>query len=248
MIKQVIISVVFLMLFLGFSKETNAHSKLKNPTQNNFVLVELFTSEGCSSCPPAESIFNEMVQQNRDNIFAISYHVDYWDRLGWKDPFSRKDCTERQYNYNLYFKNQSIYTPQVIVNGQSEFVGSDKSSFDKSIQKRIENEIKIQLKPIMNNSILVVDYTIEGKIEDKILTTVLTQREAETEVKRGENAGRKLLHNNIARTINNANLKQNSGKFTMNLPIGFNKKDYFLIAFIQSSKNGKVDGIVKIDL
>ena len=93
-----------------------------------FAVVELFTSEGCSSCPPAEALLNQIhprAAKSGQRIYTLAFHVDYWDRLGWKDPFSEAAYSQRQNSYANGFGEDRIYTPQMIVNGRGGFVGSD---------------------------------------------------------------------------------------------------------------------------
>src|SRR5580765_4213272 len=92
---------------------------------NGFAVIELFTSEGCSSCPPADEAMIDIENEFKKNVYVIGYHVDYWNYLGWKDIFSNAGWTDRQKAYAQELKLNNIYTPQVVINGSSEFVGSD---------------------------------------------------------------------------------------------------------------------------
>src|SRR5271155_289986 len=94
------------------------------------IVVELFTSEGCSSCPPADALLAELA--GRSDVLALSFHVDYWDRLGWKDPFSSPDATERQDRYSTLLHLATVYTPQIVVDGKWQAVGSDRSEVDRA--------------------------------------------------------------------------------------------------------------------
>src|SRR2546430_9680821 len=95
------------------------------------IVVELFTSEGCSSCPPADALLAELA--GRPDVLALSFHVDYWDRLGWKDPFSSPDATRRQHGYAEPFGISTGYTPQMVVDGRWQAVGSDRSEVEQAL-------------------------------------------------------------------------------------------------------------------
>lgn len=102
-----------------------------NLDQNNknFAVVELFTSEGCSSCPPADELLANLQKEvSNKNIFLLAFHVDYWDRLGWKDSFSREEYTDRQRQYKQWLGLNVLYTPEFVINGTSEFAGDSKST------------------------------------------------------------------------------------------------------------------------
>src|SRR5215472_2525698 len=100
---------------------------------SSFAVLELFTSEGCSSCPPADRLLPQLA--NDPNIIPLSFHVDYWDRLGWKDSFSNSEFSDRQKEYAKRFRLSSIYTPQLVVNGEFEMVGTNRSSAEAAIKK-----------------------------------------------------------------------------------------------------------------
>jgi hypothetical protein len=100
------------------------------------VVLELFTSQGCSSCPSADVLLAKVGKDfENDQVFTLSYHVDYWNYIGWKDPFSKKEFTEKQRSYARKFRDNQIYTPAVIVNGQEHFVGSNRSKMYAKIKE-----------------------------------------------------------------------------------------------------------------
>src|SRR5882757_9487139 len=109
------------------------------------IVVELFTSEGCSSCPPADALLAGLA--SRPEVLALSFHVDYWDRLGWKDPFSSPEATQRQHRYAELLGTSTVYTPQIIVDGKWQAVGSDRSEVERALDaaRRNGDEVPIAL-------------------------------------------------------------------------------------------------------
>src|SRR5438477_10316699 len=109
------------------------------------IVVELFTSEGCSSCPPADVLLAELAR--RPDVLALSFHVDYWDRLGWKDPFSSRAATDRQNRYAKLLALHTVYTPQIVVDGKWEAVGSDRADVERALDlaRRDRPEVPVTL-------------------------------------------------------------------------------------------------------
>src|SRR6478609_5145412 len=120
--------IVFSVSLLTISFSTANVKNKMGKEHDGFALIELFTSEGCSSCPAAEEVLEE-IQKNYSakNVLVLGYHVDYWNKLGWKDTFSNASFTQRQEYYSNIFRLNNIYTPQAVVNGEKEFLGSNKS-------------------------------------------------------------------------------------------------------------------------
>src|SRR5476649_2001101 len=103
--------------------------KTVSPENKGFAVIELFTSEGCSSCPPADALVAKVQKESADKpVYILAFHVDYWNRLGWKDAFSSAEYSYRQSQYARWLKLSSVYTPQIVVNGHTEFVGSEEGS------------------------------------------------------------------------------------------------------------------------
>ena len=122
----------YLVLFMLIITTGNCHAQ-------GFALVELFTSQGCSSCPAADKYLSELIEKAKKEgktIFALSFHVDYWNYIGWRDPYSSKEFTDRQKTYFENTKTTSIYTPQVLVNGSEEFVGSNKKGIEGAVDRK----------------------------------------------------------------------------------------------------------------
>ncbi len=160
------------------------------------TVVELYTSQGCSSCPPADAYLGELAK--RDDILALSFHVDYWDYIGWKDPFADSKYTARQRAFSVIFAQRYVYTPQMVVHGSYQVVGSDPGVIEEAIGKAKKMpDIAVSL--IHQNGAFEVtlpETTIEKDIN---VIAVFFDKKHETRVARGENAGRELANYNVVR-------------------------------------------------
>jgi len=171
------------------------------------VLVELFTSEGCSSCPPADALLSRLdrTQPVRGaDIIVLEEHVDYWDRLGWKDPFSSEAATERQNEYGVAFGGGQVYTPQMIVDGRKEFVGSSDTDALRSIRSASQAlKPAIQLSWDKGDALTIHIEPLNNAAErdGQQMILVIAENMLHSDVKRGENAGRALEHNGVVRQI-----------------------------------------------
>ncbi|NUY79538.1 DUF1223 domain-containing protein [Flavobacterium sp. MAH-1] len=210
---------------------------------DGFAVLELFTSEGCSSCPPADKLLGRIQQQYKDKpVYVLAYHVDYWDRLGWKDQFSSLEFTNRQYAYTQSLKSE-MYTPQVVLNGKSEFVGSNAKVADESLEAATKGTPKakfdVQARTEAGN--IHFDYTFDRYENDGILRMAIVQKHAVSQVKRGENEGRTLDHWQIVRKLHTFRLNPyGKGSNQFKIPQGFNTKDWEIIGMVQNEKDGKI--------
>jgi hypothetical protein len=230
---------------------TNKRNSQKD--EKGFALIELFTSEGCSSCPPADDAISEIQSKYKNqNVVAVAFHVDYWDRLGWKDAFSSPDNTARQEYYSSIFKLSSIYTPEAVVNGKYEFVGSDKNKIANTVEEQLKSKPPeiIHLTATGNtNGHIEVNFSINGNTSSSDqLVLLLVQKMATTNVRRGENDGRILYHINIVRkmSITPTSSKEGYGSFT--LPSDLKKENAFITAFTQNKKTGTVAGVATAEI
>lgn len=271
--------VTSLLIVLGFAKErTNLEkmniddktAKVVKPTANQrAVLVELFTSEGCSSCPPADRVIKELANEQpiaNANIIVLSEHVDYWNRLGWQDPYSSKEFSLRQNNYAQVFRNDSVYIPQMVINGTYELNGSDKEKalelISKSANKptcQIEVNYQELKKNTLNIDINITDLSIlnptQVNTSNEIILAV-AEDNLSSSVIRGENAGRKLLHISVVRKLTvlgqiNVN-KNNSSNYKSSVIIDLSDKwqrdNLKIVVFVQNHKTREVFGISQINL
>jgi hypothetical protein len=162
------------------------------------VVVELFTSQGCSSCPPANAYLNEMAKQRRD-VLALAFHVTYWDRLGWKDPFSIEAATDRQGVYGRRFGDGS-YTPEMVVDGAASAVGSDRSEVGSAIEKaKRQGRTAAAVNVTKSGDQLSIEIGA-GSGSAKVLL-IGFDHEHTTAIGRGENSGRTLMEANVVRSI-----------------------------------------------
>lgn len=215
--------------------------QLTSGDNKGFALVELFTSEGCSSCPPADRLMEKLQQENAGKpVYVVAFHVDYWNHLGWKDRFSTAGFTARQRQYSDWMNLQTIYTPQVVVNGSSEYVGSDEGSIvkaiDASLSKTADNSLTLKGKA--ESGKVQVDYEVTGSKENKALFLALVQKKASTNVKAGENEGKQLSHVQIVRSLTSADINGKSA--IINLPDTLSQAGWELIGFVQNKNNGLI--------
>ena len=186
-------------LLIAFFVLTSFYSSTeeKNEIENKTILIELFTSQGCSSCPAADKVLKE-IKGSYSNVIPLSFHVDYWDRLGWKDTFSKAQFSDRQRNYAQQFKNRTIYTPQMIINGVDEFVGSDRVKAFTLIKKQKESN-QIEIEGNFNSDDLIkIAYDLPDiNYKAYNLNIALIKNEESVTIKRGENWGKKITYHNI---------------------------------------------------
>src|SRR6266700_6566675 len=205
-------------------------------TDPGFAVVELFTSEGCSSCPAADEVVAKIQKETSEKpVYILAFHVDYWNRLGWKDIFSEPAYSQRQNQYSSWL-NASIYTPQVVINGQQEFVGSDESRLRSSITTALHktNSVHLSINSIKENDRKVsLHYQINGKVANNSLVLALIEKTESSKVLRGENEGRTLSHVQIVRNFRTISLnEQSEGMSEMEIPTDLDNQRMEIIAFL----------------
>ena len=207
------------------------------------AVLELFTSEGCSSCPPADRLLPELVKLD-PNVIALSFHVDYWNRLGWKDPFSSSEFSDRQRQYGEQFHLGSVYTPQLVLNGEYEMVGSNRSEAISAIKKILMEKaiVSISIDDVKKEEgKLQVTCQVDGDLKKINLLAALVQKNAVIDVKAGENGGSKLSHSNVVRTFvqKPAQPKMN---FEIKIPNDLANNNWRLILYTQQKGDLKITG------
>lgn len=160
------------------------------------AVVELFTSQGCSSCPPADALLAELAE--RDDVIALSLHVDYWDYLGWKDTFGRSENTARQYAYGKARGDGKVYTPQMVVNGAGDFVGSSREAVEQAIAAAAL-PLDVSIRRTAGAIEIAIGAAPEGEPMPRKMTVrlVVFDSAATVVIERGENAGRTASYRNV---------------------------------------------------
>ena len=210
------------------------------PQVAGFALVELFTSEGCSSCPSADQNLMRLVDEASKKklpVYALSFHVDYWNRLGWTDPYSSKAFTDRQRTYAQVMKSDRVYTPQMIVNGKAEFVGSNKNVSTKAINSAMREQPQIRViakvRKVKGQDVTVA-VQLTGRTTADIVNVALVQKSGQQRANAGENRNRTLKHVNIVRDF--VQTKSGAGEVKLTIPKGMMAKDFRVIAYAQNRK------------
>jgi hypothetical protein len=179
-----------------------------------FAVVELFTSEGCSSCPPADDVLTDLAQSADPRIYPMAFHVDYWDSLGWPDRFASRENTSRQDAYERALGLDGLYTPQMIVDGAEQFTGSDRARAGAAVARALSRggalRLSIQARASIGDAV-TVDYAVPGAPAGAVLDVALVARSRSTSVRAGENAGKTLRHANIVRGFATATLAAPTG-------------------------------------
>jgi hypothetical protein len=222
------------------------------------VLLELFTSEGCSSCPPADRLLESLDRSqpvSSANIIVLSEHVDYWNSLGWRDPFSSAAFSERQERYASKLRLEGVYTPQLIVDGRSEVLGSDASRVKETIEKAAKQEkAPLQIDWLESN-----DKQMRVRISQKgwtgaspgsaTLFLAIASNEAQSRVSAGENSGKQLTHVAVVRSLQSLGDTKVGSPLSRDLWIPVKPADkptVRIVAFLQDTKSQGVLGIAQL--
>jgi hypothetical protein len=239
--------ILCLLLLLLAIPPVNATSGAATP-----VVVELFTSEGCSSCPPADALLAKLGQQHAlgaAEVLVLGEHVDYWNHLGWSDRFSSRSFTERQEAYAKRFGLASAYTPQMVIDGRFETVGSDSTSVARDIEQssRAGKMARVGLAWTGNN-VLRVAVDNAGS-EPAAVMLAVTEDSLSTKVGSGENGGRLLRHSGVVRQLRRLGTTAD-GTFLGNVPLsaepGWKPDDLRIIVFVQKSEEREIVGAAQV--
>jgi|GEM_PF-140341 hypothetical protein len=243
MITMIRIAVLFIALAISpLVPAFEAAAKDKQP-----IVIELYTSQGCSSCPPADKFMGELIK--RDDILGLTFHVDYWDYIGWKDPFARPENTARQKDLSSRLGLRHIYTPQMIIHGAVNAVGSSEWDVERAI-KHTKNYPQTPVKLTHNKgSQLNISIPASATKEPAKIYIIAYDDVHTTSIKRGENSGRKLSYFNVVRDMKHVG-DWSGEAVSLNVPLtGMMASGRSACAvIIQSERSGHILGAAEIRL
>jgi hypothetical protein len=232
------------------------HGSAATPTP---VLVELFTAEGCSSCPPADALLQSLADSQPIEgvqIVALGHHVDYWDQLGWRDRFSSTAATNRQQRYSQVLNVDSVYTPEMVVDGREQFVSSDARAARRAIGKAASvahARVTFSVEPSEGDRVAVAvtvnDLPAVSRGDHADVVVAVVESRLQTEVKGGENRGRVLAHAPVVRQMTTIG-EATTPRLTAGIPIarGWQREHITMVAFVQERFSRHVLGAAAVPL
>ena len=227
---RIVATLVVLVLAIAVSA-----SMMTKPLGTTPVVVELFTSQGCSSCPPADELLSEL--RREPGVIPLAFHVDYWDHLGWRDPFSSRDWSVRQGDYVRALRLDSAYTPQVVINGTRQMVGSASGSIYRAIEdesnRAAEGSVSIRAD---GGDVVVRASAPRGGLD---VMVALFEDGASTKVERGENGGRTIANDSIVRKLVRVATLDGKGVVEERVKLAVGAK-MGAVAFLQDAKTRRV--------
>ena len=233
-----------------------------NPTAGP-VVVELFTSQGCSSCPPADRLLTRLGDDPKlaTQVFPLAFHVDYWNYIGWTDPFSSARWSERQRSYARAFGSNRVYTPELVVDGTTDCVGSQENLVYRKIHQALARtpagRVDLRLAPGSGPNELqaVADARLARRISGRLeLWVALYQKNLTTSVARGENADRTLRNDYVVRrlvkafTLSGGPGAHGSGQVSLALDPSWKRSDLGVVAFLQDPDSRAIEGAARATL
>jgi hypothetical protein len=229
----------------------------KDGSQRTPILVELFTSEGCSDCPPADALLERLDRSqpiNGAELIVLSEHVDYWNDIGWRDPYSSREYSQRQGAYGSHFGLGSVYTPQMVIDGRFELVGSDEGRATTAIERAAKTaKIPVDITSIHLEAGNIVTLHVNAgplpssvAVESADVLIATADERDESHVSRGENAGKTLKHIAVLRSLTRVGTVGRSGDFSRDVRVNINRENagnLRVVAIVQAAPVGAVLGV-----
>ena len=207
------------------------------------VVVELYTSQGCSSCPPADALLAELA--DKPDVIALSLHVDYWDYLGWKDEFAQAAFTERQKRYAQTAGSTMIYTPQMVIGGVDQIVGTKAMKLSEIIMTQKAISEPVMLSASWQGATVRIIAEPTTKISKPIIVQLVRYIPEQTvKIKRGENAGRELTYHNVVMSWQAVGDWDGAAQMQMDVP---QEGDAPAVVILQQGKSGPILAAAKVD-
>ncbi|MBQ1051891.1 DUF1223 domain-containing protein [Micromonospora sp. C51] len=220
-----------------------------------FAVVEMFTSQGCDSCPPAEEVLSEIERTARERgqrVFTLGFHVDYWDHLGWADPYGDPAHTRRQEDYARAFGSGGLYTPQMVVNGTVEFVGSNQQAASSAITSALSaapvTAVTLSVETSDGGRRVAVDYQVDRPPALGMLNVAVVEDGLANDVPRGENAGRRLRQDSVVRAFTAANLNLTSGRVELDVPSELDPRQAMVVGYVQNDGDQAIVGATAVEV
>jgi hypothetical protein len=209
------------------------------------VLIELFTSQGCSSCPPADALASELMR--RDDLLVVSLNVDYWDYLGWKDTLARPEFTKRQRDYARARGDNDVYTPQMVINGVAHAVGSRKRQVESVLAEVGSARTTVPLDISFKGDEVRVQAKAHAGVDEATLWLMSVAPAVTTAIGRGENAGKTITYHNVVRRLSPFGMYHGAAAdFAMPRDAVIAQDATFCIAVLQRNMVGEVLGLAKV--
>jgi hypothetical protein len=219
------------------------------------VIVELFTSQGCSSCPSADQLLSKLVKEAESSnrpVYGLSFHVSYWNYLGWNDPYSKEQFTKRQRAYASKFRNNSIYTPQMVVHGKKEFVGSNERTARSEINHMAERSaVNLLSAQIIDRQTHLIHLNVRVDSAGKaplLLNIALVEKGLSNFIPRGENKGLTLQHDNVVRHFQFNKINQREQKIEIPVLADIDQSKSSIIIFVQDEHSMAIGDAIRLKL
>lgn len=220
--------------FLGFMQAGSVAA------QGGPTVVELFTSQGCSSCPPADAMLHDLAA--RDDVIALALHVDYWDYIGWKDMFGRPENTARQHAYARAARATTVYTPQMVIGGVDHVVGSRPMQVVNAIDAHAAKPNTVNVSVSRSGDTVQIDAASSTR-GDYVIQLVRFTPQSTVDIKRGENAGRTISYANVVKSWDVLQRWNGSGTLSMRAPAAGPDG---VVVIVQQATNGPIVGAAQL--
>lgn len=238
-------------LFSSPASGQGAATEAPAPEAHPFAVVELFTSQGCSSSPPGDSVLSRLAEQARDNdsaVYTLSFHVTYWDYLGWADPYAAPFADAYQEDYRRAFQNRARYTAQTVVNGSFETVGSRGASIATAVNEALARPaaVGVSTSATRQRGRLAISWKLSAPAPGQHLVLAVTETATGNHVPRGENGGRDLTHVDVVRVFERGTLGEDAaGTAELELPASLANADLELTAYVQNPADRHIHGATR---